>query len=179
MPRFCGSRFWHYYRRRRRLRRRLFRVTFGRLLRAAVERKGVTKRKVSRALFNTHWFKVLKFRVTIGERGENASVRNHITDQQRSFAKRLLLLLLEREREREKRESRRRSLFSFCGGGLKAHEKRTTAKEKRERERGASYLKAPTIIPNGIFSSLFWCASADRASFLSLSLSRARERKGR
>jgi len=178
MPRFCGSRFWHYYRRRRRLRRRLFRVTFGRLLRAAVERKGVTKRKVSRALFNTHWFKVLKFRVTIGERGENASVRNHITDQQRSFAKRLLLLL-EREREREKRESRRRSLFSFCGGGLKAHEKRTTAKEKRERERGASYLKAPTIIPNGIFSSLFWCASADRASFLSLSLSRARERKGR
>ena len=37
MPRFCGSRFWHYYRRRR-LRRRLFRVTFGRLLRAAVER---------------------------------------------------------------------------------------------------------------------------------------------
>ena len=78
-------------------------MTFGRLLRAAVERKGVTKRKVSRALFNTHWFKVLKFRVTIGERGENASVRNHITDQQRSFAKRLLLLL-EREREREKRE---------------------------------------------------------------------------
>ena len=77
-------------------------MTFGRLLRAAVERKGVTKRKVSRALFNTHWFKVLKFRVTIGERGENASVRNHITDQQRFFAKRLLLL--EREREREKRE---------------------------------------------------------------------------
>jgi len=76
-------------------------VTFGRLLRAAVERKGVTKRKVSRALFNTHWFKVSKFRVTREKEreAENASVRNH-TDQQRSFAKRLLLL----EREREKRE---------------------------------------------------------------------------
>ena len=175
MPRFCGSRFWHYYRRRRRLRRRLFRVTFGRLLRAAVERKGVTKRKVSRALFNTHWFKVLKFRVTIGERGggEPPSVRNHITDQQRSFAKRLLLLLLEREREKE-RESSSFSLL-LLWWWFESARKKDDGKRERERERGASCLSSNNH-PNGIFSSLFWCASANRASFLSLSLSRARER---
>ena len=98
------------------------------------------------------------------KRGKKETFSSHFSHKKR-----------EREREREKRESRRRSLFSFCGGGLKAHEKRT-AKEKRERERGASYLKAPTIIPNGIFS-LFWCASADRASSLSLSRAKGEVRR--
>ena len=102
MPRFCGSRFWHYYRRRR-LRRRLFRVTFGRLLRAAVERKGVTKRKVSRALFNTHWFKVLEFRVTKRERGgERIGPEPH--NRPAALFRKTPPPPPPREREREKRE---------------------------------------------------------------------------
>ena len=176
MPRFCGSRFWHYYRRRRRLRRRLFRVTFGRLLRAAVERKGVTKRKVSRALFNTHWFKVLKFRVTKRERGgERIGPEPH--NRPAALFRKTPPPPPPRERERERKERESSSFSLLLLWWFESARKKDGKREEREREaHRISKLQQSSLTE---FSLCFGVRQQIARLFsLSLSLARASERGG-